>query len=198
MKIKVFLVVIFFILLSEQSFACENFQSIPSEAVKEYRDVLLYNKSDPFDQLFAFEKLSCSDNPNIRSYAIKSGINHSADPLVRNQVLLIAMMQKTRVDVEMGNKASLSNVGKKFFSDNSGIYSVNVRYKSQKDGCLSFSNRKQCESGQSVYVKGDKVEFNYQHADGQFQLSDQGELIGFLIYRGFKETARIPAVIKLF
>ncbi len=178
--------------------ACEKFNPLSSEEVKENRDMLGKLDADPLDRMFAFEQLACSDNPNLRHYAMKEGLKNSADPLVRNQVMLKAMMQKKRIDVELNSNKELTELDKKFISENAGVYSRIVYYRSEKEGCLSLHYPDKCIPTISLFIKGDKVEYNYKSVFGEFRLSQAGELIGFLRAKNSSKYSRIPAVIKLF
>lgn len=179
------------------AYACEDYSSFELEEIKEFRDMLDNTDADPLDRLFAFEQMVCSDRPNIRSYAIKQGLNTIQDPLVRNEVMFKAMMQKTRIDVELSKGRELSDEDKKFIQDNAGVYSHIVTYRSQEDGCISL-HRDRCATEYSVFIVGDKVELNYSRVSGEFRLSGSGELVGTLRASDRGEYTRIPAVIKLF
>ncbi len=178
--------------------ACEGYKTYPNKELKEYRDMLTKSDADPLDRMFAFEQLVCSDNPNLRNYAVKEGLNNAADPLVRNQVMLKAMMQKKRIDVELRSKKGLTEGDERFIATYSGVYSKNVAYRSEEEGYLSLNRNDWCDPQESVFIKGDKVEYNRGNVVGVFQLSKTGELIGFLRAQAHPSYSRIPAVIKLF
>lgn len=178
-------------------FACEKLTPYSTEELKEYLEILGKSDADPLDRMFAVEKLACSDNPNLRNYAMKAGLKNSVDPLVRNQVMLKAMMQKKRIDVELNSNEQLTNHDKKFISTNAGIYSKIVAYRSEKEGCVSLYDKK-CIPTRSLFIIGDKVEYNYNSVFGEFRLSKTGELVGFLRAENNSNYSRIPAVIKLF
>jgi hypothetical protein len=186
------------VMLHTQAVACEKFHSLSNEEMKENRDMLVKPDADPLDRMFAFEQLVCSDNPSLRDYAIKMGLTNSADPLVRNQVLLKAMMQKKKVVVELHPDKESTKSDKAFIAENAGVYSKIVHYRSEKEGCLSLSSDRECLAARSVFVKGNKVEYNLLSVYGQFELSQSGELIGFLRVADSSKYSRIPAVIKLF
>ena len=195
--ITLFIVASVFIFQSEAN-ACEEYKSLSTEELKEYRDMLEKSDADSLDRMFAFEQLVCSDNPNLRAYALEIGLKKTADPLIRNQVMLKAMMLKKRIDVELNLTKELTRKDKEFIANNAGIFSRIVSYRSEKEGCLSVSSKKQCAPANSVFIKGDKVEYNYGLIFGEFRLSQAGELVGFLRVRESRQYSRIPAVIKLF
>jgi hypothetical protein len=177
--------------------ACEQYSNFTLDEIKEFRALLSKDDADPLDRLFAFEQMACSDRPNIRSYAIKQGLNTIQDPLVRNEVMFRAMMQKTRIDVEMGNSRELTKADKKFIADTGGVYSKLVTSRKEESGCISMYGNN-CDSRYSLFVSGDKVELNYNKVSGVFRLSGSGELVGTLRADDHAGYTRIPAVIKLF
>jgi len=179
------------------AFACDKYADYTIDEIKEFRAMLGKEDADPLDRLFAFEQMVCSDRPNIRSYAIKQGLNTIQDPLVRNEVMFRAMMQKTRIDVELGNSRDLTDSDKQFVATNGGLYSKLVVSRSEEAGCISLY-RKSCDSAYSLFIVGDKVELNYGKVFGEFRLSGNGELVGTLRADNDAKYTRIPAVIKLF
>ena len=126
MKCSILLTVFFGFVLFGQSnaHACEGYSNYTLEEIKEFRDMLGEADADPLDRLFALEQMVCSDRPNIRSYAIEQGLKTIQDPLVRNEVMFKAMMQKTRIDVELGSSRELSDEDKKFIKENAGVLSL--------------------------------------------------------------------------
>lgn len=177
--------------------ACEKFMSFSIGELKEYRSYLTAEEADPFDRLAAFEKLVCSDNPNIRNYAIKEGLNNATEPLVRNQVMLVAMLQKKRVDVTLKGSAELTEKDKEFIAKHDAVYKRNVASVSQKEGCVSM-NGKECENSYSIFIIGDRAEFNYSGVRGTFELSNAGQLVGYLRGGSGERYSNIPAIIELF
>ena len=186
------------IFLSSPVSACEEYKSHTMEEVKEYRDVLENPVADTLDRIFSFEQLVCSDKPSLRNYALRQGLSKDSDALLRNQTMFRAMMQMKRVDVELGTSKKLTKSDKKFIRDNSGIYSKSVNYRSESEGCLSLYSHNSCNTGTSLFIKGDKVEYNFRKIYGEFRLAETGEMIGFLRVSSTSRHSRIPAVIKLY
>ena len=178
--------------------ACETRIQHSIEEIKELRDMLQKAEADPLDRLFAFEELACSERPTVRNYAIKEGLENLADPLVRNEIMLRAMLQKTRVDVVLGNSRTLTTDDKKFINEHGGVYSRQIAFRSTESGCLSLHNGKSCHTANSIFIRGDQVELNYSHVSGEFRLSETGELVGTIRAQNSAKFTRIPAVIKLF
>ncbi|WP_367717192.1 hypothetical protein AB2N04_03920 [Nitratireductor sp. GISD-1A_MAKvit] len=178
--------------------ACEEYKSLSTQEMKDFRDKLAEDGADPLDRLFAFEELSCSENPTIRAYAIRQGLSSATDPLVRQQIAFTAIMQKMRIDIELVAGNSATEKDKKFIKEHSGLYSLEVRHRSEKDGCLGFWNTDECLARYSLVLKGDKAEFRYDKTIGEFILSDDNVLAGFIRVRADEDYSRIPAVIKLF
>lgn len=199
MRIKSLCVILFglSLVITVNGFACEEYKKISLEEAKEYRAVIGKADADSLDRMFAIDQLVCSDNPNLRAWAIQHGLKNSSDPLVRNQVMLTAMMQKQRIDIKLDEKGNLSKADKLFAKNNSGVYSLVVQYRSKKDGCISFLHKDRCSTRQSLYIKGDKIEFNLKHMFGEFRLSESNELVGYLRQFNKKGYGRIPAVIPL-
>ena len=178
--------------------ACDKYADYTIDELKEFRAMLGKEDADSLDRLFAFEQMVCSDSPNIRSYAVKQGLNTIQDSLVRNEVMLRAMMQKTRIDVELGESRDNSDQDKAFIAANGGMYSKLVAFRSEKTGCLSLWHNKRCDPNLSVFISGDKVELNYKNVIGVFRLSTNGELVGTMRAGNTDQFTQIPAVIKLF
>ncbi len=178
------------------AYGCEEFRSLSGEELKEYRDILSQNDADPFDRIAAFQHLACSDNPNIRSYAIREGLKTSNDPLVRHQILLESLMQKTRINIELSLGRNMKDGDKRFFETHAGIYSKNFGFKDRVLGCISFE-RRGCDPGESLQIKGGTVELNRGGTIGIFKLTDANELVGFLRPQSHPSYSKIPAIIRL-
>jgi len=177
--------------------ACEEYVNIPAQELKEYRDKLIDQQADPLDRLFAFQQLVCSSNPVMRAYAVREGMRSASDPMVRQQILFDSMMQKTRLDIELAAGPDAPKGDKAFVKEVSGVWVLQVAYRSPTDGCISLYYRDRCNAQNSAVVRGDKVSLTYDNAIGEFYLSDAGELVGYVRMRDNKDYARIPAVIKL-
>jgi len=184
-------------LQSAALYACESYSEYSIAELKEFREMLSKPDADSLDRLFAFEQMACSDRPTIRNYALKEGLSTITDPLVRNEIMLKAIMQKKRIDVELGTSKNQTDDDKKFIAQHGGIYSNNVSYQSESEGCISFYNTS-CSAAYSLFVMGDKVELNYKDVLGEFRLSSGGELVGTLRAGKSAKFTQIPAVIKLF
>lgn len=177
--------------------ACEEYRDLTNGEIKEFRDKLIETGADPLDRLFAFEELVCSDRPTVRNYAIREGLRSATDPIVRHQILLEALMQKTRIDVEMTRSKKLKDGDKRFFDEHSGIYSRNVTFRDRAQGCIGL-NYNSCEPGDSLFVKGEVVELNRGYMVGLFKLTPQNELVGYVRPQANRNYSNIPAIIKLF
>lgn len=182
---------------SSASYACEEYSEFSIAELKELRDMLSMPDADPLDRLFAFEQMNCSDRPTIRSYALKEGLSTISDPLVRNEIMLKALMHKKRVDVELGSSKNQTKEDKKFIAQHGGVYSRNITFKSESEGCLSFYGES-CRTEYSIFAMGDKVELNYKGLVGDFRLSSGGELVGTVRADKNAKYTQIPAVIKLY
>ena len=143
--------------------------------------------------------MACSDSPNLRHYAFMQGLINIEEPFLRNEIMLKALMEKQRVDVELGASSEMTKGDKEFVKKHAGVYSKRVTSRSQSAGCISFNARDDsCGSSQGLVVSGDRVEFNDSHVSGLFRLSREGELVGTLRAQNHEKYTRIPAVIKLF
>ncbi len=178
--------------------ACETRIQHSIEEIKELRAMLQKAEADPLDRLFAFEELACSERPTIRNYAIKEGLENLSDPLVRNEIMLRAMLQKTRVDIILGNSRTLTTEDKRFINQNGGVYSKKITFRSTESGCVSLRNTRGCDNSYGLYIRGDQVELNYSQVSGEFRLSESSELVGTIRAQNHANYTRIPAVIKLF
>ncbi|EKF18732.1 hypothetical protein [Nitratireductor pacificus] len=177
--------------------ACEQYKNLSTAEMKEYRDKLVEAGADPLDRLFAFEELSCSDNPTIRAYAIREGIAAAKDPLVREQIAFTSMMSKTRVDIELVIDSNASATDKKIVQGLSGLWSREARFKSPQHGCISFNSTDNCWTATSLFVKGDKIEMNFNDLLGEFHLTSDNVFAGFIRFDDRADNGRVPAVIKL-
>lgn len=178
--------------------ACESYTDYSTDELKELRAVLNNDEADPFDRMEALERLACSDSPNLRHYAFKQGLLNIEEPFLRNEIMLKALMEKKRIDVQLGTSSEMTKSDKAFVKKHAEIYSQRVIYRSQSAGCISFRSRDSCDSSQSLVVSGDRVEYNDGHVSGLFRLSREGELVGTLRAQNHEKYTRIPAVIELF
>ena len=90
------------------AFACESYTEYTTDELKELRSVLNNDEADPFDRMEALERMACSDSPNIRHYAFKQGLVNIEEPFLRNEIMLKALMEKKRVDVELGSSKDMT------------------------------------------------------------------------------------------
>ncbi len=187
------------LLLTGGAVACDAYTTLSTGEMKDYRDKLGEAGADPLDQLFAYEQLACSDNPTIRAYAIKTGLETATEPLVRQQIMFDAMMAKTRLDIELTANAQSTARDKDFIKENSGLWTLHTTTRYKAEGCINLlGNAEQCYPDYVLYVRGPKVELTYSSAIGMFELADSNELVGFVRYYDNDSYSRIPAVIKLF
>ena len=181
---------LFFFVFTAYASACEQYNSIPIEELKEYRDKLIEADADPFDRLFAFEKLICSDKPTIRSYAIETGMQSAADTLVRHEILLQAILQRNQIVIELIS-ANADQSQKKQIDRHGGALLETVRGTFPKDGCVSWTSNDACE-GFFLQVSGGKAILNGNGYDGFFELTKTGDLVGYVRFNRVRVPARIP------
>lgn len=197
--IRLLLVVVSLMLGTAGALACEEYKSLSTDEMKDYRDKLAEKGADALDQLFAFQELSCSDNPTIRAYAVKTGLETATDPLLREQIMFDAMMEKSRIDIELSASPKSTARDKAFIADKSGLWTISAGSRFTDAGCINLERDSGgCEEYYVLYIRGPKVELTYSDTIGQFELTDTNELVGFVRYDDREEYTRIPAVIKLF
>ena len=99
---------------------------------------------------------------------------------VRNKIMFEALMQKTRIDVEMFPNGDSTERDKKFVANYQGVLTREVEFRDRKLGCIGI-NRRNCDPRISLYIKGDTVEYSLNSTKGLFKLSPQNELVGYII-----------------
>ncbi len=179
--------------MADTATACETFKTIAASEIKEYRDKLGEADADPIDRLFAYQELACSDQPVVRAYAIRIGLETARDPILRQQIAFDALMQMPRIDVQLSSEG-VQGEAKKFLSKNGLVLSYNVVFRDTQKGCLSFNWTNGCDANNVINVKGDTILYNIRGAIGTLTLSETGEYIGSLRYEG----SAIPAKIKIY
>lgn len=177
--------------------ACESFANLGADELKSYRDKLVEEAADPIDRLFAFQQLICSSSPAVRAYAVREGLRTSTDPLVRHQIMLDALMQKQRLDVEMAPGPDATKADKEFAKEHSGVLVYPIAFVSATEGCLSLSQRDRCTAGASAHISGDKLELIHGYLVGEFRLTEGNELVGYVRASANANYSRIPAVVRL-
>ena len=180
--------------------ACDGYVSIAAEDMKAYRDKLAEPGADPLDQLFAFQQLVCSDNPTIRAYAIRTGLTVGTDPLLRSQVLLDAMLAKHTIEIEVVAGKQSTADDKEWLKSFGGILVFEVAYSSAAEGCVDVRYNDECTNESAFFMSGTKVSFysSFSRITGQFELSDDNELVGTIQVDRNGTHGLIPGVIKLF
>jgi len=191
-----FLCIAIVIITNNFSLSCEKYQQYPVEELKNARKMLLDVNADPFDRSFAFDILSCSNDPALRHFAIKTGLENVNDSLIRSKILLKALVQKKRIDIELGSNSTLSERDKEFVERHGGVYSKLVVATLIESGCVSLRELYEgnCDSSRSMFIHGDTVEFNYEGVTGKFTLSKAGELVGYIKAEMSNNYGKIPAV----
>lgn len=179
-----------------KAFACDEYEPFTLEEIKEFRAVLQNKESSSLDMLFAFEQMACSDRPTVRHFALEEGLKNFKDPLVRNEILLRAIMQKSTINIVLSETRDLTSKDKAFIAQHAGVYSHDIVYRSMPDGCIGLYT-KDCQVAYSVFIHGDKVQFRYGVIIGEFVLADTNELVGTIRGGKTKDYTQIPAVIKL-
>ena len=119
---------------------------------------------------------------------------------MRNEIMLKALMEKKRVDVELGSSKDMTKDDKAFVTKHAAVYSGMVAYRSQSAGCIALGSRSRdsCDTNHALVISGDRVELNHGYVSGLFRLSREGELVGTLRAQNHPKYTRLPAVIKLF
>lgn len=176
------------------AFACEEFRAHGATELKEFRDKLVEVDADPLDRLFAFEELICSDKPAVRAFAVREGLRASTDPLLRHQIMLEAMMSKRRLDIALSLSSNAGSAEREFVKKHDGLYSSELRHRSRSGGCMSTYSWDRCDQ-HLVLISGDLVQFTYGSLIGEFRLSDDNKLVGFMKNGN---SGKIPASIDLF
>lgn len=198
-QLKALYIVVFLLILpAGLSLACESYTDYSTVELKELRALLNNADADPFDRMEALERLSCSDSPNLRHYAFKQGLTSIEEPFLRNEIMLKALMEKTRIDVELGTSREMTKDDKSFIATQGGVYSNLVTFRSSSEGCIGFYYTDRCFPDRGMMISGDRVELNDSHVSGIFRLSREGELVGTLRAQNHAKYTRIPAVIRLF
>lgn len=174
--------------------ACEgDYEPIPMEDLKEYRAKLVEPEADPFDRLFAFERLACSDRPTIRTYAIEQGMKSSTDEIVRHEILLRSILQRDQFVIELISTGA-DQEAKRELERYGGLIRKFIVRRLPERGCVQWRETTDECAGYSAQVSGGKVIVTHANQwDGFFELTSTGELVGFIR----TERAQIPARIPL-
>ena len=170
--------------------ACETYKALSATELKEFRDKLAEQDADPIDRLFAYQELACSDQPVMRAYAIRAGMENAKDPILRQQIAFDALMALPRVDIELSGE-SLGKNAKRYVSGEGNVVSNTVRYRDPVKGCLSFHSSDACYEGHAMTLKGDTLLVSVSNLVGTLALTETGEFLGTVRYRGEPITARV-------
>jgi hypothetical protein len=170
--------------------ACETYKALSATELKEFRNKLTEKGADPIDRLFAYQELACSDQPVMRAYAIRAGMENARDPILRQQIAFDALMAMPRVDVELSGN-DLGKNAKRYIEGEGNVISSAVRYRDLKKGCLSFYSSDSCQEGSAMTIKGDTLLVSGSNLVGTLALTETGEFIGTVRYRGDPITARV-------
>ncbi len=177
----VFTATVFFISLCAPSSACEEYKGLSKEEMKDYRDKLAEEGADELDKMFSFRELVCSDSPTMRAYAIEYGLKSTKDAVLRSEMLLEAMFQKKRIDINLTKSNNLNANDKYFFESKGGVVTYIIGNKFKSEGCINIQNTgdESCSSYGSFVVSGNKVSLTDGDYIGEFELSKANDLIGF-------------------
>uniref|UniRef100_UPI003BA97C54 hypothetical protein n=1 Tax=Stappia sp. TaxID=1870903 RepID=UPI003BA97C54 len=170
--------------------ACETYKALSATELKEFRDKLAEQDADPIDRLFAYQELACSDQPVMRAYAIRAGMENARDPILRQQIAFDALMALPRVDIELSGE-NLGKNAKRYVGNEGNVVSNTVRYRDPVKGCLSFNSSDSCSEGSAMTLKGDTLLVSVSNLVGTLALSETGEFLGTVRYRGDPITARV-------
>lgn len=170
--------------------ACEEYKPLSASELKEFRDKLAEKDADPIDRLFAYQELACSDQPVMRSYAIRAGLENAKDPILRQQIAFDALMAMPRIDIEL-SKDGADDRARQFIANKGSVISNDVRYRNPKLGCIELNIRQSCDEGTSITIKGDTMLYNAFGLVGTLSLTETGEFVGTVRYNGSPMPARI-------
>lgn len=185
---------------SNPSVACEEYKSLSKDEIKDYRNKLVEEGADEVDRMFSFRELVCSDSPTMRAYAVEFGLKSTSDDVMRNEVMLAAMFQKKRIDINLVNSNSLGESEKNFVDSLGGVATYVLGQKFISEGCINIANTSndKCNPWRSFIVSGSKILLT----DGdsyvaEFELSKSNDVIGFFQRIGRGES-KIVASFTLF
>ncbi|WP_349360188.1 hypothetical protein [Stappia sp.] len=176
--------------LAQPVAACDATTQLTPGEMKEYRDRLEQADADPIDRLVAYRRLACSDDPILRSYAIRVGLKSARDPLLRQQIAFDALMAMPRIDLELSDQG-LGRQAREFVKRHGTLVVYNVAYRNREAGCISLYYNSMCSEGYAVTIKGDKLLYNVVDLVGTLELVETGEFIGAVRYKGEPIAARI-------
>lgn len=176
--------------MTTSGWACDEYKTMSQDELKQYRDVLSDANADPIDRFFAYQGLACSDQPVMRAYATRAGLASARDPILRQQIAFDALMALPRIDLELAPNGANEKV-QRFLKENGTVFSYEVRYRSRQQGCIEFYSRNACQEGRSLTLKGETMLFNVGDLVGTLTLTDAGEYIGAVRFKGNPIPARI-------
>lgn len=174
--------------------ACAQYKTLAISELKEYRDKLIEEAADPIDRLFAYQQLSCSDQPGVRRYAIDIGMQNATDDIVRHAILLDAVMALPRIDLEIPDNQDADDAHRKFLTEKGNVLSFVVRYRDKKAGCLSFFSETECSTGRMATLLGRSLSISNDDIHATLTLTTSGEMTGFLR----RHNLVLPTKMKLF
>lgn len=164
--------IILFVLCEGPTFACDKYESHTRGELKELRNALQDAATDPFDRLFAYQKLACSDQPIMRTFAVNTIVGKIKDPLVKQQVAFDILFAKRRIDVEI-----IDDPNGSYKRRYNGRAELDVKFRHKQSGCIGFTFDNEC-SGTRVYINGPTLDFRgvpSRGASGILILTDVGD-----------------------
>jgi hypothetical protein len=187
-----------FSIIASYSTACEKFNPIDQLSAQKLMDILGNADAKPIDQMFAFETLTCADQPVVRRFALEQGLN-SKQSLLKSQALAEILFQRESIRVEIMSKSNENQDNKAFLSVTDGNVTLKFFSRNRQANCISLSSGRDCADPDTDYVRIDglkvRIRMNIHYAVGEFSLQPDGSLRGTV--RPWGRGAGLAAKIEL-
>ena len=132
-------------------------------------------------RLLAFQELSCSDMPNIRTMTLDAGFA-SSNKILQSEALTTLLMQRDQIRIELFEDARTNSGGKQFIQSHSGSLPYIFYERDRVRNCINLhQGEKDCTRG-ALTIDGLNVRLKDLDWTGTFALQPERILKGTIIH----------------
>jgi len=177
---------------------CTEYTHYTDVEIEKYMSILQDFEKTEISRTIAYDKISCSDDPVYRQYALKIGLQDISNSILRSKILMDVMMDKDSFVIDLIESPSLNKESEDYIKENNSQIRFRAYQRDLEEGCVTIYIHSKCGSDRQVKVSGKYVEITFIKFYGRFELTSNNDLEGYVIYSGRPKTEKITAKLILF
>ena len=173
--------------------ACQDFVQVETEQLS-ILHAQIQNDESPLQQLTAFRLLSCSNDPGIRDFALRTGLL-SSNPSIRTSALHLNVLSKNSLVIDMLEETENLTEEEIDYINNNPVINFQVSFTDLDNNCLGLYYNN-CGPNYNLRLSGQTVVIAYTPLSASFRLNSEGRLVGLV--KADSDAPFVPAELILF